>query len=42
MLELEILLKLKKSTIGDNTKVSHFTYIGDAEVGENVILDVEL
>ena len=28
-------VEIKKSTIGDNTKVSHLTYIGDAEVGEN-------
>ena len=27
-------VEIKKSTIGDNTKVSHLTYIGDAEVGE--------
>lgn len=26
-------VEIKKSTIGDNTKVSHLTYIGDAEVG---------
>lgn len=26
-------VEVKKSTIGDNTKVSHLTYIGDAEVG---------
>ncbi|MGE5628184.1 MAG: bifunctional UDP-N-acetylglucosamine diphosphorylase/glucosamine-1-phosphate N-acetyltransferase GlmU [Solirubrobacterales bacterium] len=28
-------VEVKKSTIGDNTKVSHLTYIGDAEIGEN-------
>lgn len=28
-------VEIKKSTIGDNTKVSHLTYIGDAEVGRN-------
>lgn len=28
-------VEIKKSTIGNNTKVSHLTYIGDAEVGEN-------
>ncbi|MFL0195135.1 bifunctional UDP-N-acetylglucosamine diphosphorylase/glucosamine-1-phosphate N-acetyltransferase GlmU [Clostridium sp. WILCCON 0269] len=27
-------VEVKKSTIGDNTKVSHLTYIGDAEVGD--------
>ncbi|WP_125154118.1 bifunctional UDP-N-acetylglucosamine diphosphorylase/glucosamine-1-phosphate N-acetyltransferase GlmU [Clostridium rectalis] len=27
-------VEVKKSTIKDNTKVSHLTYIGDAEVGE--------
>ncbi|ARC83602.1 UDP-N-acetylglucosamine diphosphorylase/glucosamine-1-phosphate N-acetyltransferase [Clostridium argentinense CDC 2741] len=27
-------VELKKSTIGDGTKISHLTYIGDAEVGE--------
>ena len=26
-------VEIKKSIIGDNTKVSHLTYIGDAEVG---------
>lgn len=29
-------VEIKKSVIGDNTKVSHLTYIGDAEVGKNV------
>ena len=29
-------VEIKKSVIGDNTKVSHLTYIGDAEVGSNV------
>lgn len=28
-------VEIKKSSIGDNTKVSHLTYIGDAEVGRN-------
>jgi bifunctional UDP-N-acetylglucosamine pyrophosphorylase / glucosamine-1-phosphate N-acetyltransferase len=28
-------VEIKKSTIGDNTKVSHLTYIGDAEVGKD-------
>lgn len=28
-------VEVKKSVIGDNTKVSHLTYIGDAEIGEN-------
>lgn len=28
-------VEIKKSTIGNNTKVSHLTYIGDAEVGED-------
>lgn len=28
-------VEIKKSTIGDGTKVSHLTYIGDAEVGTN-------
>ncbi|GAA0121095.1 bifunctional UDP-N-acetylglucosamine diphosphorylase/glucosamine-1-phosphate N-acetyltransferase GlmU [Clostridium faecium] len=27
-------VELKKSTIGNGTKISHLTYIGDAEVGE--------
>lgn len=29
-------VELKKSVIGNGTKVSHLTYIGDAEVGERV------
>lgn len=29
-------VELKKSSIGNNTKISHLTYIGDAEVGERV------
>lgn len=29
-------VEIKKSTIGSGTKVSHHTYIGDAEVGKNV------
>lgn len=28
-------VEIKKSHIGNNTKVSHLTYIGDAKVGEN-------
>lgn len=28
-------VEIKKSTIGDKTKVSHLTYIGDAKVGES-------
>jgi bifunctional UDP-N-acetylglucosamine pyrophosphorylase / glucosamine-1-phosphate N-acetyltransferase len=28
-------VEIKKSIIGDNTKVSHLTYIGDAEVGKD-------
>lgn len=28
-------VEIKKSVIGNDTKVSHLTYIGDAEVGEN-------
>lgn len=28
-------VEIKKSVIGNNTKVSHLTYIGDAEVGES-------
>lgn len=29
-------VEVKKSIIGNDTKVSHLTYIGDSEVGENV------
>ncbi|MED3662440.1 bifunctional UDP-N-acetylglucosamine diphosphorylase/glucosamine-1-phosphate N-acetyltransferase GlmU [Ureibacillus sp. FSL K6-8385] len=29
-------VEVKKSTLGDETKVSHLSYIGDAEVGKNV------
>lgn len=29
-------VEIKKSRIGNNTKVSHLTYIGDAQVGERV------
>lgn len=29
-------VEVKNSTMGDNTKVSHLSYIGDADVGENV------
>ncbi len=28
-------VEIKKSVIGDGTKVSHLTYVGDAEVGKN-------
>ncbi|MBP1743398.1 MAG: Bifunctional protein glmU [Firmicutes bacterium] len=28
-------VEIKKSVIGDGTKVSHLTYIGDAEIGKN-------
>ena len=29
-------VEVKNSTIGDGTKISHLTYIGDADVGQNV------
>ena len=29
-------VEVKNSVVGDGTKVSHLTYIGDADVGENV------
>ena len=29
-------VEVKKSVLGDNTKVSHLSYIGDAEIGQNV------
>ncbi|GLC90392.1 bifunctional UDP-N-acetylglucosamine diphosphorylase/glucosamine-1-phosphate N-acetyltransferase GlmU [Lysinibacillus piscis] len=29
-------VEVKKSTLGDDTKVSHLSYIGDAEIGQNV------
>jgi len=29
-------VEVKKSIIGDNTKVSHLAYIGDADIGKNV------
>ncbi|MGI6578062.1 MAG: hypothetical protein ACOX1Q_08610 [Eubacteriales bacterium] len=29
-------VELKKASIGDGTKISHLTYVGDAEVGRNV------
>lgn len=29
-------VEIKNSTVGDGTKVSHLTYVGDADVGENV------
>ena len=28
-------VEIKKSTIGNGTKISHLTYVGDAQVGEN-------
>lgn len=31
-------VEIKKSIIGDKTKISHLTYVGDAEVGKNVNL----
>lgn len=31
-------VEVKKSVIGDKTKISHLTYVGDAEVGSNVNL----
>lgn len=31
-------VEVKKSQIGDKTKISHLTYVGDAEVGKNVNL----
>jgi len=31
-------VEIKKSVIGDRTKISHLTYVGDAEVGTNVNL----
>lgn len=31
-------VEIKKSQIGDNTKISHLTYVGDAEVGRGVNL----
>ena len=29
-------VEIKKSVIGDDTKISHLTYVGDADVGRNV------
>lgn len=29
-------VELKKAIIGDRTKISHLTYVGDAEIGKNV------
>lgn len=29
-------VEIKKSNIGDDTKISHLTYVGDAEIGKNV------
>ena len=31
-------VELKKSVIGDGTKISHLTYVGDSEIGRNVNL----
>lgn len=31
-------VEIKKSVIGDETKISHLTYVGDAEIGRNVNL----
>jgi bifunctional UDP-N-acetylglucosamine pyrophosphorylase / glucosamine-1-phosphate N-acetyltransferase len=31
-------VEVKKSVIGDKTKISHLTYVGDAELGKNVNL----
>jgi len=31
-------VEVKKSVIGDGTKISHLTYVGDAEIGSNVNL----
>jgi len=31
-------VEIKKSLIGDDTKISHLTYVGDAEIGKNVNL----
>lgn len=31
-------VEIKKSIIGDSTKISHLTYVGDAEIGKNVNL----
>jgi len=35
-------VEIKKSVIGDKTKISHLTYVGDAEVGKMSTLDAEL
>ena len=29
-------VELKNSTIGDDTKISHLTYVGDSDVGEHI------
>jgi bifunctional UDP-N-acetylglucosamine pyrophosphorylase/glucosamine-1-phosphate N-acetyltransferase len=29
-------VEIKKSSVGDDTKISHLTYVGDAEIGKNV------
>ena len=31
-------VELKNSTIGDGTKISHLTYVGDADLGKNINL----
>lgn len=28
-------VEIKNSTVGDNTKISHLTYVGDADIGKN-------
>ena len=29
-------MEIKNSTIGDGTKISHLTYVGDSDVGKKV------
>ena len=41
MLKSETLL-IENSTIGDETKISHLTYVGDSVIGKKANLDVEL
>lgn len=31
-------VEIKKSTIGSNAKINHLSYIGDSEIGDNVII----
>ncbi|MEG3072432.1 MAG: hypothetical protein RQM92_17805 [Candidatus Syntrophopropionicum ammoniitolerans] len=33
--------EIKKSVVGDNSKVSHLSYVGDAFLGKNVNIGVE-